>query len=127
MIDWRQSVLEPNGRTILLPIPYDKKQPSSVQTIGPITGNFFEIGVPAVCQAQKVEVLIGMSPFSRVPPVHHRRNRYLSRYRLLLSIGHQASVTASDVQRRVYRTDTLGAPRGRSDAQYPHVRRQIKV
>lgn len=53
MIDWRQSVSEPDGRTTLLPIPYDQKQASSVQPIGPITENIFEIGVPAVCQAQK--------------------------------------------------------------------------
>jgi hypothetical protein len=57
MIDGRQSVLEPDGRTTRLPIPYDKKQPSSVQTIGPITRNIFEIGVPAVCVAQKLQTV----------------------------------------------------------------------
>jgi hypothetical protein len=43
-----------------------KKQPS-VQTIGPITGNIFEIGVPAVCQAQKRQTVDLLCSFLSSP------------------------------------------------------------
>jgi hypothetical protein len=38
-------------------IRHDSQRPASVLTIGPITGNIFEIGVPAVCQAQKLRTV----------------------------------------------------------------------
>src|SRR5689334_19398870 len=52
MTDWRQSVLEPDGRTARLPIPYDKNNHHRTNH-----EQYFEIGVPAVCLAERLHTV----------------------------------------------------------------------